>query len=224
MDKCRWCGGFLNANLKIHSILSFKPFVPQFLCEQCEIKFTLPLNHPRCCDCGRFQTTTQRCQDCEKWLAQKNQLLNQALFPYHGIIQEYFERYKFKGDYRLRHLFRYQFKKLIQKDELVIPIPIAKATLAKRHFNQVTGMLSEVTYLDALIAKPKAQDQSEKGRAARINTVQPFELNPKITSQIQGQKIVIVDDVYTTGTTLHYAAQLLREQGAKSVRSITLAR
>ncbi|CAJ2231204.1 hypothetical protein BGL38_02005 [Fructilactobacillus sanfranciscensis] len=224
MDNCRWCGGFLNSNLKIHFILSFKPFIPKTLCDKCESLFTLPSREESCVDCGRFQASQKRCQDCEKWLNQKQQLNNQALYLYHGIIKEYLERYKFKGDYRLHSLFQTRINSLIEADELVIPIPVTKSTMKQRHFNQVTGMLGEIEFLDCLVAKPKAQAQSEKGRNERINAQQPFEINQKLVSKIKSQKVVLIDDVYTTGTTLHYAAQLLRENGAQSVRSITLAR
>lgn len=224
MDKCYWCGGFLSANLKIKFILSFQPFVPKLLCEKCKMLFKLPTEAGNCCDCGRFQDNNQRCHDCEKWLIRHNRLINHSFYPYHGIIKEYLERYKFKGDYRLRHLFQHHFAKLVQKDEIVIPIPITQKTMEKRHFNQVTGMLSEISYLECLKAKAKTQNQSDKGRLDRINMEQPFEINPQLVSQIRGQKVVLVDDVYTTGTTLHYAAQILKENGALSIRSITLAR
>lgn len=224
MDNCRWCGGFLNSNLKMHFILSFKPFIAQTLCDKCEILFALPNRMNTCVDCGRFQANQNRCQDCGKWFKQKQLLNNLALYPYHGIIKEYLERYKFKGDYRLHSLFQKQFKSLIKSDELVIPIPITQATMKTRHFNQVTGMLGEIKYLDCLVAKPKSQAQSEKGRNERINAQQLFVLNQKLIKQIKGKKVVLIDDVYTTGTTLHYATSLLSQNGALSVRSITLAR
>ncbi|WP_429970646.1 ComF family protein [Fructilactobacillus sp. Tb1] len=221
MAKCLWCGGFLNANLEIHFILSFKPFVPQYLCDKCTELFIQPTEIEQCCECGRFQGSTERCQDCEKW---SEKLVNIALYPYHGIIKEYLDKYKFKGDYRLRHLFRYHLQKYIDKTEIVVPIPVSTATMQKRHFNQVTGILEDIDYVDCLLAKNKTHDQSEKGRQGRLELEQPFQLKPEYLSKIKGKKIVLIDDVYTTGTTLHHAAKLMQQNGVKTVRSITLAR
>nr|WP_165861000.1 phosphoribosyltransferase [Lactiplantibacillus pentosus] len=51
-------------------------------------------------------------------------------------------------------------------------------------------------------------------------------IDPKLTTptDITGQSILIVDDIYTTGRTIRHAASLLLENGAKSVTGLTLAR
>ncbi|WP_167550924.1 ComF family protein [Fructilactobacillus lindneri] len=151
-------------------------------------------------------------------------LINQSLYSYDGVIKEYIDRYKFQGDYRLRKLVATQITELIKKYEVVVPIPINQVTMGVRKFNQVTGWLEEVNYTMVLTAKPKLKAQFQKNRSERLQTQQPFAMNEKYVEMIKQKQICLVDDIYTTGTTLHHAAQLLLDNGAQSVRSITLAR
>ena len=64
--------------------------------------------------------------------------------------------------------------------------------------------------------------QSHKDRAMRMKTKQPFEyVGP---NNLSDKKILLVDDIYTTGRTLYHAKALLEDAGAKFVTSVTLAR
>ncbi|WP_413627549.1 phosphoribosyltransferase family protein [Fructilactobacillus vespulae] len=148
---------------------------------------------------------------------------NYSFYPYEGVIKEYIDRYKFQGDYQLRHIFVNLMKKQLPQDCVIVPIPISAETMHKRHFNQVVGWL-DLKFTPALIAKPKAKSQFEKNRLERLLTGQPFEIDAKYSTQIEAKDICLVDDIYTTGATVHHAAQLLKSAGAKTVRSITLAR
>ncbi|WP_447409442.1 ComF family protein [Weissella confusa] len=65
--------------------------------------------------------------------------------------------------------------------------------------------------------------QSLKTRQDRLNTAQPF-MCQLGNLDLTGQRICLVDDVYTTGRTLRHAATCLYECGAKQICTITLAR
>lgn len=215
----------MNSTLSIHFMLSFKPFVTRYLCLRCEKLFQPMLSEKYCFQCGRIQSINELCEDCLKWNQVKSfKLINQSLYSYDGVIKEYIDRYKFQGDYRLRKLVATQITELIKKYEVVVPIPINQVTMGVRKFNQVTGWLEEVNYTMALTAKPKLKAQFQKNRSERLQTQQPFAMNEKYVEMIKQKQICLVDDIYTTGTTLHHAAQLLLDNGAQSVRSITLAR
>ncbi|MBW1605965.1 ComF family protein [Lactobacillus sp. Sy-1] len=135
-------------------------------------------------------------------------------------------RYKFVGDYQLRNVFLEQMSNYaLATKRLVVPIPLTPGTLQKRAFNQTLGLLSVPTF-QCLETKGlhKQTDQSKRGREQRKAMKQPFKLVAELADQVVGQDVLIVDDVYTTGTTIRFAAQLLVESGAKSVRGLTLAR
>ncbi|USS93615.1 ComF family protein [Fructilactobacillus ixorae] len=224
-EQCLWCAQPLQQQLPIAFLLSFRPYQVPDLCAKCVRLFARPTG-PQCPQCGRFQATTSRCSECQWW----NQrmavpLVNQALYPYHGLMQTYLERYKFQGDYALRSLVKAAVVQVCQREqELIVPIPLAPTQLAVRKFNQVTGWLTDVAFVSALMAKPKLVSQHQQTRQQRLVGWQPFALNPSTAAQLPGTRVCLVDDVYTTGQTLHQAQRLLLAAGVQGVRSVTLAR
>ncbi|MCK8628907.1 ComF family protein [Apilactobacillus kunkeei] len=108
---------------------------------------------------------------------------------------------------------------------MIVPIPVSIETKMNRGFNQVIGLLGDIEYVDALMVKEKRKvRQSELNRQQRIHNKQVFTINPKHVSEIIDQKILLVDDIYTTGTTIRHAANVLRANGAKQVVGLTLCR
>ena len=61
--------------------------------------------------------------------------------------------------------------------------------------------------------------------AERLRAVQhAFAVEPRLAAELQGQRVVLVDDVMTSGATLHAAAQVLRAAGAAHISAVVLAR
>lgn len=134
-------------------------------------------------------------------------------------------RYKFNGDYRLRLVFQRQFSRAVQQagTALIIPIPITAETWQTRGFNQVIGLLREVQYQPLLELKVSTKTaQSSKTRTERLATPQPFTL--KHPELVTNQRVLLVDDVYTTGRTLYHAAALCQQAGCTWIGSVSLAR
>ncbi|MBS9335611.1 ComF family protein [Fructobacillus sp. M1-13] len=141
-------------------------------------------------------------------------------------------RYKFLGDYRLRLLFQQAMRERVikrmkaEKLDYVIAIPISSERLAQRGFNQVAPFIPiQVPSCRPLrLKKQPKRDQSSKSRKERMESSQPFELEPDALKVVKGKRLLIIDDVYTTGRTLHHASALLLEAGAVHVVSQSLAR
>ncbi|WP_235043525.1 ComF family protein [Oenococcus oeni] len=142
-------------------------------------------------------------------------------------MKKFMHQYKFVGDYRLRLVFwkklSDKFKNTIIKSDFVIPIPISKKTLQIRGFNQVTGLFDFArSRMSTKILQVKPKEQLSKlNRRQRLKKENLFYLTG---SSIENKSVLLLDDVYTTGTTLHQTAAVLYEAGAKKVNSITLAR
>lgn len=169
------------------------------------------------------------CQDCLEWRScyPDYPFKHQTLYYYNEAMKDWLHRYKFDGDYRLRGVFRRDLRRGVRsyRGYLICPIPLAPEKERLRGFNQVIGLLASGNItISQLLAKPQTSEpQSQKDRQARLATKQPFVLAvPPET--IAGKKILLVDDVYTTGRTLFHAAAILRSAGAYKVETFSLVR
>lgn len=169
------------------------------------------------------------CPDCRRWRVNQSSLLcNRALYAYNNAMRTYMQRYKFQGDYRLRRVFSDELQATLTRwyprwqGWVYVPLPVDEATWQTRGFNQVTGFLSDIPVKEALTMVPAChRKQSTKPRVARLQTVQPFRAK---TAAQRFSRVVLVDDVYTTGRTLYHARNALAGVGVRYIRSVTLAR
>ncbi|WP_338470668.1 ComF family protein [Niallia sp. XMNu-256] len=205
------------------------------LCEACKDKLQ-EIEGKTCLICGRsFEHLEPRfikddhCSDCIRWEEDpewKGCLeKNESFYMYNGFLQEVIACYKYRGDYILAKIFSEKVLKITtqQKADLLVPIPLSQERLHERGFNQAEAILLEAGRTPANILKrTHAEKQSKKSRHERIHVQQVFQL--EIDAQIDGKTILLIDDIYTTGSTLRHAAKVLVQNGAKSVSSLTIAR
>jgi competence protein ComFC len=209
------------------------------LCQPCEGKLTL-IQGDICRICGRsFSLFPEEyrqgdcCYDCirweedEEWAGVLQQ--NRSFYVYNDFLKEMIAKIKYRGDAELMKTFysiARSFYRNIYHNSLLVPIPLSEERHYERGFNQAEILARCINNKEVnLLLKRKTHEekQSKKNRKDRIEKKDnPFEvINPE---KIKGTSITLVDDVYTTGSTLRYAAKVLLEARAKSVSSITLGR
>lgn len=109
----------------------------------------------------------------------------------------------------------------------VVPVPATSAALRRRGFDHGTELASTVAAqlgLDMLplLARPKARDQRTLARRGRIANMEGrFRALPGASAPVT---TIIVDDVFTTGSTLYAAAEAIRTAGATRIYALTFAR
>ena len=133
---------------------------------------------------------------------------------------------------RLRQLFVSRFQNSdFQDAALVVPVPLSKKRFLERGFNQA-AVLSKILAAQSDI---KLDEQSlvrqihtpmhrvgMDGKARAMSVENAFEVKrPKF---IEGAKILLVDDVFTSGATVSNCAKVLKKNGAKTVYVFTLAK
>ena len=119
------------------------------------------------------------------------------------------------------------WKKLETENWLVVPVPLSKNKLRHRGYNQaemIAGELSGDVRADILFKKFHTKSQVEvKDKEERLaNIIGSFAIkNPE---KIKGKKIILIDDVLTTGATMREAKKVLKQAGAKKVIGVVVAR
>lgn len=114
--------------------------------------------------------------------------------------------------------------------DLITWAPLARKRLRERGFNQAELLAREVGRLLSIPAGPtlektkntRPQSELEEESARRVNARGVYALLPR--TALEGKRVVLVDDVVTSGSTLGECAALLRQAGAEEVFCLTLAR
>ena len=126
-------------------------------------------------------------------------------------------------------------KEEVWRNSVLIPIPLDKNKLKNRGYNQAEELAKELSKIlkvpvisDNLIKIKSTKPQMELSKEEREKNLQgAFAIKNPSTPDIDGflgKKVFLVDDVYTTGSTMEECAKILRQAGAKSVWGIALAR
>ena len=112
---------------------------------------------------------------------------------------------------------------------LIIPVPMFKKKERVRGYNQANllarnlSLVSGIPYRDDILIRVReTEPMKELGRSKRLsNLKEAFEVI-KDSPSIYNSRIVLLDDIYTTGTTLDECSRVLKKAGAKQVYGITL--
>lgn len=121
---------------------------------------------------------------------------------------------------------------LVGEAEIVVPVPLHRWRLVARRYNQaalLAGYVGRGTcapcLADGLIRTRATPSQGRLSRRQRrLNVRGAFAVNPRHAGRLEGRRVMLVDDVLTTGATVAAAARCLLGAGAASVDVLTLAR
>ena len=123
----------------------------------------------------------------------------------------------------------------IWENGILVPIPLDKKKFRARGYNQSEELAKELSEIlkipvlsDVLIKTKHTASQAELKKEERekniLNAFATKNCGTSDVPQFYGKKVFLVDDVYTTGSTMEECAKVLQEAGAKSVWGICLAR
>lgn len=216
-----------------------------FLCKEIE-----NLLFPPCCQiCGKL-TKQILCKQCKKELYEKaifkieNNKNKELYFEKHLYIFEYKDKirnlildYKFNEKSYLYKLFSKIIIKnekicgILKKYDIIIPVPIHKKRKKQRGYNQseliarkIAINIQNLQYENNILQKVKnTLPQSSLTKEQRkVNVKNVYKLVN--TEKIKNKKIIIFDDIYTTGSTVNTISKILKENGAKKIIVLTIAK
>ena len=217
---CRKLGDYICANC-----FTFISFDTEGICAVCDRPSINKLTHPGC----------------------KNRYSIDGVFSsilYKGVCKKLIYNFKYKPyltDLRkiLSDLF---YEGLIQKKEfydaikssqkiILVPIPLYSGRVRTRGYNQAEILAVDLSKrlgfktLNLLKRVKKTSSQVTLSKEQRKENIRgAFEFNSNLESYVKGASVFLVDDVFTTGSTLMEAARILKRNGMKSVWALTLAR
>lgn len=199
-----------------------------FLCLSCEK--SLPQARYRCTTCAIPLSTNGICGQC---LHHKPAFdYSHSSFSYAAPIDTWLYRLKSKHRtqwaYKLSTLMLNDLPTNLAEVDAFTFVPSSRLSLIKRGFNPAELIARELgralnkPVIGKLVTRSQSREQKELTRHQRLNNVsQHFHATKK---RLQGEHIVLIDDVMTTGGTAHSMAHLLKNSGAGRVGIWCLAR
>lgn len=209
-----------------------------FWCDACLAE--LPwIASPMCPQCGRPypkspSSPDHRCGDC----LQSVFLFDTARSAtYHGgMVRQRIHQLKFGGQLHWVRPLADLLVRMVRREAVVstvdriIPVPLHRKRLRQRGFNQASLLarmlgrqLSLAVSYDALVRSSWTEPQTRLKREERLQNVKDaFHVGE--AGKVRDRHLLLVDDVYTTGTTLNECAKTLKAAGAAAVHAVTVSR
>jgi competence protein ComFC len=220
---CTICGGNVRAG--------------DYLCNQCEAK-TVRIVAPFCQKCSEpFEgsiTSEFTCANC----AHRTIHFDAAVSAYRGrgMVREIIHEFKYARQIHLRRLVARWLHAALDDERLrgrrfdvVVPVPLHATRLRERGFNQASLLAALLSAQTSIPSKPLLDriryttTQTALDRSERMeNLHDAFRLRKN--ADVRGLRVLLIDDVLTTGSTLSECARVLKRAGALSVHAATAAR
>lgn len=200
------------------------------LCKTCKKKIEL-LSEPLCMCCGKplLSDTAEFCPDCEtyeRWFDG-----GRGVFPYQSVMQKAVLDLKSRGKREnavfLGKCMAASIRPLLSywKVQCIVPVPLDRAKLQKRGYNQAGLLAREIGRVlklplekDWLKKKKSRTEQKKLHRFARRKSQEGLFFTEH---RLPPAAVLLVDDIYTTGSTLDAAAKVLKEAGVRKVYFVT---
>jgi ComF family protein len=158
-----------------------------------------------------------------------------AVARFDGVMRELVHALKFRDRHDARRLFGRWLAEagaeILVDADMIAPVPLSRSRLFVRRFNQAAILAREVARLAGVSYEPQLLRRTRRTspqvglsrRQRRDNVSGAFAADSARNRSIEGAKIVLVDDVITTGATVGACAKALKKAGAARVDILSLA-
>lgn len=196
------------------------------VCERCR-KNLYWIREPRCKKCGKPVGERQEfCSDCRKKVHKYKQ--GYAVFVYHRGMQASMMRFKEQGRQEYAEFYARMMQMTgeellrIWKPDFLVPVPIHPSKRRRRGYNQAEVLAEELGKLLNLPVRTDLVKRIRKTGAQKSLTPDQRRKNLRdafcgTSMALHGENILIIDDIYTTGSTVDAVTEVLQNMGAGSV-------
>ena len=204
------------------------------LCSFCEGQIKIN-PRPYCTLCGRpIQSGGKSCAECGRNIFAFDRAWSACL--YEGVLKELIHLFKYRGRLALSGILSGKIIEFIKDNAEIIDgislitfVPLYNGWPSEREYNQ-SGILAaaisrefKIPVSKALEKTARTRRQNELSREERLTNLTGA-FKSKDDAAIDGARILLIDDVMTTGATLSECAKILKGAGTEEVRCLTLAR
>jgi len=198
-------------------------------CAACEKKIA-EVDFFICGICGAPMSNADKCTSCQT----KDTFPVLALGQYQDPLKEAIHQFKFQHIRRASEILAVKIMELhrdkIEKlnPELIIPVPLHSIRMKVRGFNQAEDLARSLSqkldiplYADIIEKRKQTRDQARLKAERRLKNLKGvFKSSGK---SLQGERVIIVDDVFTTGATMREVRMAILEAGGKPVLGLAAA-
>lgn len=204
----------------------------KLICTRCNDTLKI-IKNPRCMKCGKSLSEHEKeyCDDCKE----KKHYFDKgfALYEYSCINRSIY-KFKYGGRQEYADFYGKEMAKVLGKTilnikpDVIIPVPLHNSKLKKRGYNQADligknlAYYLDIPYSDKVVIRAKKTvPMKELDALERQNNLKNafivYDYDVKLN------KVLIVDDIYTTGSTIDSMAQVLKAKGANHIYFVTLS-
>ena len=209
------------------------------ICSACKKKLEhLKIDDPRCMKCGKpvRYFRQEYCYDCEHTHHYYDRGV--ALWIHKEPVSQSIYRFKFHNQRGFAKYYAEEVEVRLKKDiqrwnpDFIIPIPLYSGKMRKRGFNQAEVFAKELekflgipVYGEILTRTKHTKPQKILGSKERKNNLQGAFVveDAKRATLLSGKTVLLIDDIYTTGSTIDAAAETLKRAGAEKVYYLTIS-
>lgn len=200
------------------------------ICRKCknELKW---VGEPRCFQCGKplLEEEQEYCSDCIKHRFHYTR--GYALWVYEGAARRSVAAFKYKGRQEYASFYGEEFMRVYGRElkrlsfDTVVPVPVHREKKRQRGYNQaelfakeLAGYLKVPMEAEALVRVRFTRPQKGLSHKERQkNLEKAFQVAPRYRRKEKLGRVLLVDDIYTTGSTAEACTQMLLQAGAKEV-------
>jgi ComF family protein len=209
----------------------------KYLCTECGAK-AVRIIAPFCQKCSEpFEgsiTGAFTCANCSHRTIHFDAAV--AAYRGRGIVRQIIHEFKYGRQIHLRHVVAHWLRAALdderlrgQRFDVIVPVPLHPTRQRERGFNQASLIAELLSAQTSIPARPLLErtryttTQTALDRSERMeNLHNAFRLRKN--GDVRGLRVLLVDDVLTTGSTLNECARVLKRAGAFSVHAATAAR